>query len=263
MGSVRLTCGLPFIQNNENKQTALSTGVRITAVALGTIATTIGILVLLHMPGLNVLGNIGGGVLVGLGAGAAILGAAIKGVKEETKNTIIANVPKTLDTPPTQGQPVTESNPPVITTTQSPEKQDAVQEKEVEPQAKTETIEETSHTKLTKLFDRQYEINARLMQLPNESAKKDSIAAFEHRIIPPLKKELKALEDKLQETDGAEITRRNTYQQEISAKNTQIQEAKNSLQKTTEELKNLQQTRATLNTELDTIEQQINALNRF
>jgi hypothetical protein len=102
MGSVRLTCGLPFIQNNENKQTALSTGLRITAVALGTIAATVGILALLHVPGLNALGSIGGWVSTGLGAGAAILGAAIKGVKEETNKKNPS--PEISETPPVTTQ---------------------------------------------------------------------------------------------------------------------------------------------------------------
>jgi len=86
MSQVRLACGLPFCQNPQKTQTNLSIGLRITAVALGTIATIAGALILFNIPGLSHFGTIPGWAAVALGAFLILVGTSIKCVKEQSSN---------------------------------------------------------------------------------------------------------------------------------------------------------------------------------
>jgi hypothetical protein len=73
-----LSCGLPFCQSTQNtqsKQTNLSLGLRITAVALGIIAAIAGILILC---GIGSLSDIIGGSVLATGRILVILGASLK-----------------------------------------------------------------------------------------------------------------------------------------------------------------------------------------
>lgn len=75
--------GLPFCQKTQGKQTNLSIGLRITAVVFGAIAAIVGMLILLHIPGLSQFGNVIGWTAVSVGAFLALMGASIKCIKNQ------------------------------------------------------------------------------------------------------------------------------------------------------------------------------------
>jgi hypothetical protein len=89
MGAVpSIVFGLPFCQNTKGDQTKLSIGLRVTAIALGTIAMIVSILMLCSIPGLSQLGTTAGWIIFTIGAGLALLGIAIKCVKETSLNVV-------------------------------------------------------------------------------------------------------------------------------------------------------------------------------
>jgi ankyrin repeat protein len=83
MGQIlSITGGLPFCQNTKGEEINLSIGLRVSIVALGTLALIVGILIVVGIPGLSQLGTtIGYG---GLSAGAlvALAGISVKCIKQ-------------------------------------------------------------------------------------------------------------------------------------------------------------------------------------
>lgn len=93
MSEVRssIACGLPFCQNNRVHQTKVSIGLRVTAVAIGTIAVLIGILILCGIPGLNHLGSSVAWPALSVGVSLLMLGAALKCVRKPTESGSVSN----------------------------------------------------------------------------------------------------------------------------------------------------------------------------
>jgi hypothetical protein len=85
MGEVcSIACGLPFCSSNQGHQTKVSIGLRITAVAIGTIAVLTGILIFSGIPGLSHLGSSVAWSTLSFGICLLMLGTALKCVKKQT-----------------------------------------------------------------------------------------------------------------------------------------------------------------------------------
>jgi hypothetical protein len=85
MGEVpSIARGLPFCSSNQGHQTKVSIGLRITAVAIGTIAVLIGILIFSGIPGLSHLGSSVAWSTLSVGICLVMLGTALKCVKKQT-----------------------------------------------------------------------------------------------------------------------------------------------------------------------------------
>jgi len=88
MNSVHsIACGLPFFQNTVGRQTHFSIGLRITAIALGTILAIGGILVLCGIPGISQLGNTVAWVTLPIGGALALLGISFKCIGHKSENS--------------------------------------------------------------------------------------------------------------------------------------------------------------------------------
>lgn len=81
---ISLNCGLPCCHNTPGQQTPWSVSLRASAVALGTIAVIIGILILLEVPGLSRLGTTVGWTTLSLGLVIAVVGASIQCVRNHS-----------------------------------------------------------------------------------------------------------------------------------------------------------------------------------
>lgn len=84
MSQVHLACGLPFCQKPDQAQTNFSIGLRITAIALGTLAVSLNALIALNIFGLSHLGNTMGWTAGAVGASLILVGMAIKCVRENS-----------------------------------------------------------------------------------------------------------------------------------------------------------------------------------
>ncbi len=75
---------LPCCSSNSGEQTGYSIGLRVTAVALGAIVAIAGILVLLHVPGFSHFGTTEGWIALSVGTFVALVGIAIKCVRNQS-----------------------------------------------------------------------------------------------------------------------------------------------------------------------------------
>lgn len=104
MSKVHLACGAPFCQSPQGTQTNLSIGLRITALALGTLIALVGVLTLLNVPVLSQLGTTVGWTLFSIGICLALVSASIKCIKsdddpaqETPSSMMVAKQPHRLD----------------------------------------------------------------------------------------------------------------------------------------------------------------------
>jgi hypothetical protein len=88
-----IACGLPFCQSTKGEQTTLSIGLRVTAVALGSIAVIGGILILCGIPGINQFGNTVVWITFSTGGSLIIIGASVKCIKHEINENNSLNNP--------------------------------------------------------------------------------------------------------------------------------------------------------------------------
>ena len=100
MSQVSIACGLPFCQSTQNKQTPLSIGIRATAIVVGIIAATIGVLIVLNVPGLGQIGTTAGWATFSIGAFITFVGASLKCIKKsEGRSASIRGKPLVVPNP--------------------------------------------------------------------------------------------------------------------------------------------------------------------